>query len=151
MSFFKMLSRRFMAFMSGRNGFDQLSMAILLCSLLLQFVGSLTGLNVILVLSIALYGWALFRIFSKRDPKRAEENQKFLQLTAKPRKYLKLIKLQWKDRKTHRYFICGVCGQMLRSRRYLGDGYYLPFNTERKINYYLKKLDKLGWQNPMPA
>lgn len=33
----------------------------------------------------------------------------------------------------------------------LGDAYYLQFNTERKINYYLKKLDKLGWQNPMPA
>ena len=78
MSFLKMLSRRFMAFMSTRNGFDQLSMAILIGSLLLQIIGSVTGLNVILFLSIALYGWALFRVFSKRNPKRAAENQKFL-------------------------------------------------------------------------
>lgn len=33
----------------------------------------------------------------------------------------------------------------------LGDSYYLQFHTEQKINYYLKKLDKLGWRSPMPA
>ena len=33
----------------------------------------------------------------------------------------------------------------------LGDTYYLQFNTERKISYYLKQLDKLGWQRPIPA
>lgn len=33
----------------------------------------------------------------------------------------------------------------------LGDTYYLQFNTERKIGYYLKQLDKLGWQNPISA
>ena len=33
----------------------------------------------------------------------------------------------------------------------LGENYYSQFNTERKINYYLKKLNKLGWQSPMPA
>ena len=31
----------------------------------------------------------------------------------------------------------------------LGDTYYLQFNTERKISYYLKQLDKLGWQRPI--
>ncbi len=33
----------------------------------------------------------------------------------------------------------------------LGDTYYLQFNTERKIGYYLKQLDKLGWQVPITA
>ena len=33
----------------------------------------------------------------------------------------------------------------------LGESYYLQFNTERKISYYLKKLEKLGWQCPMPV
>ena len=33
----------------------------------------------------------------------------------------------------------------------LSDAYYLQFNTEKKINYYLRKLDKLGWQVPIPA
>ncbi len=121
MSFFKMLSRRFMAFMSGRNGFDQLSMAILIGSLLLQLVGSLTGLNVILFLSIALYGWALFRIFSKRSPNRAAENQKFLAwwtpISTKIRQFILRLKL----RKQYKYFKCPQCGALLRMSRGAGE------------------------------
>ena len=33
----------------------------------------------------------------------------------------------------------------------LGDTYYFHFNTERKNGYYLKQLDKLGWQNQTTA
>ena len=33
----------------------------------------------------------------------------------------------------------------------LGDSFYLQFNTGKKINYYLKKLESLGWQPPIPA
>lgn len=33
----------------------------------------------------------------------------------------------------------------------LGAEYYNQFNTERKINSYLKKLKALGWQPPVPA
>ena len=31
----------------------------------------------------------------------------------------------------------------------LGAEYYNQFNTERKINAYLKKLKALGWQSPV--
>ena len=33
----------------------------------------------------------------------------------------------------------------------LGESYYTQFNTEKKINHYLKKLGELGWQMPLPA
>lgn len=33
----------------------------------------------------------------------------------------------------------------------LGDSFYSQFNTEKKINYYLKKLENLGWQSPITA
>ena len=33
----------------------------------------------------------------------------------------------------------------------LGEDYYNQFNTEKKINPYLKKLQSLGWQPPTPA
>ena len=33
----------------------------------------------------------------------------------------------------------------------LGEDYYNHFNTEKKINHYLKKLKNLGWQPPIPA
>lgn len=32
----------------------------------------------------------------------------------------------------------------------LGESYYTQFNTDRKINHYLKKLGELGWQMPLP-
>lgn len=35
--------------------------------------------------------------------------------------------------------------------RDLGAEYYNQFNTERKINSYLKKLKALGWQPPVTA
>lgn len=33
----------------------------------------------------------------------------------------------------------------------LGEDYYNQFNTEKKINHYLKKLKNLGWQLPIAA
>lgn len=33
----------------------------------------------------------------------------------------------------------------------LGEDYYNQFNTEKKINHYLKKLKNLGWQLPITA
>ena len=37
------------------------------------------------------------------------------------------------------------------SFRDLGEDYYNHFNTEKKINHYLKKLKNLGWQPPITA
>lgn len=31
----------------------------------------------------------------------------------------------------------------------LGENYYSQFNTERKVNHYLKKLEELGWSAPI--
>jgi transposase len=33
----------------------------------------------------------------------------------------------------------------------LGADYYNQFNTEKKINAYLRKLKNLGWEAPSPA
>ena len=121
MSFLRMLSRRFMAFMSTRNGFDQLSLTILVGSLVLQLIGSFTGANVILFLSIALYGYALFRVFSKRNPNRAAENQRFVAwitpIATKVRQFFLRLKL----RKQYKYFKCPQCGALLRMSRGAGE------------------------------
>ena len=33
----------------------------------------------------------------------------------------------------------------------LGENYYCQFNPEKKIDHYLKQLQKMGWQCPIPA
>ena len=100
--------------MRGRNGQDALAWLSYVLALVAFLLYTLLRNYLFYILFLVFTIYALFRSFSKNIPKRYQENQKFLQLTAKPRKRLKLLRLQWKDRKTHRYFICGVCGQMIR-------------------------------------
>ena len=120
MSFFHRLARRFMAFMSGRNGIDQLAFISLVVSLALQLIGSLTGSALLLFLSFSLYGWTLFRVFSRKSYKREEENKKFMgwlfQMNTKTRQFLMRLKL----RKEYKYFKCPQCGALLRLKR--GEG-----------------------------
>ena len=78
MTFFQQIIRRVMAFMSGRNGIDTLAFASLAVSLALQMIGSVTGTGLLLLLSLALYGWTLFRVFSRKTYKRQEENRRFV-------------------------------------------------------------------------
>jgi len=121
MSFLKMLSRRFMAFMSGRNGMDHLSLAILAVSLALQLLGSLTGVGALLLVSLALYAWALFRVFSPKNPKRAQENQRFLAWWTPRYTKLKQWFLRLKLSKQYKYFKCPSCGALLRMSRGSGE------------------------------
>lgn len=121
MSFFKMLGRRLTAFMSGRNGIDQLSIAILLCSLLLQFISSFVGGGLLIYVSLALYAWALFRVFSKQSPKRAAENQKFMAWWTPTFTKVRQFFLRLKLRKQYKYFKCPQCGALLRMSRGAGE------------------------------
>lgn len=45
--------------------------------------------------------------------KRRQENQKYLRLSAKPRRSYELAKKKWSNRKTTKYFRCKNCGQEL--------------------------------------
>ncbi len=112
--FFYRLRQMMSMGMYGRNGQDALAWFFDVLGLIFLVLYMLLKSYLFYILFLICIIYSLFRTFSKNVPKRFQENQKFLQLTAKPQKYLKLMRLQWKDRKTHRYFICGVCGQMLR-------------------------------------
>ena len=120
MSFFHRLGRRFMAFMNGRNGVDHLAFVSLIASLVLQLIGSLTGVGILLLLSLFLYGWALFRVFSRKSYKREEENKKFMawwsNLSTKARQFFLRLKL----RNQYKYFKCPQCKALLRMGR--GEG-----------------------------
>ena len=105
-NFFQRLKGGFRRFMMGRYGTDKLNTAILLtglaASLLAMFI-NLSPVNLILViLSYAMMGWALFRMLSRNTYKRYQEN----------RKYLRLVE-RLKDR-DHRYYDCPRCRQSVR-------------------------------------
>ncbi len=94
-------------FMQGRYGTDKLNTAILiaglLCcvlSMLIPAVGALLTL-----LSYILMGWAIFRMLSRNNYKRYQENRKYL-------RFLERVK----DRE-HKYFDCPRCRQPVRVPR----------------------------------
>ncbi len=120
MSFFRRMGRRFTAWMSRRNGIDQLAFVSLVTSLILQLVGSVTGFGLLVLVSIVLYAWALFRVFSKKSYKREEENKKFTlaweSAKTKTRQYFLRLRLS----RQYKYFKCPQCKTLLRFNR--GEG-----------------------------
>ena len=71
-------------FMYGRNGVDQLSLTIVVGSLVLDLVSMFVAPhhlwlgNALYLVSIAAWAFALFRIFSRNLTKRRSENQRWV-------------------------------------------------------------------------
>jgi DNA-directed RNA polymerase subunit RPC12/RpoP len=101
-------------FFYGRNGFDNMARACNAMAILLLVINIFAQSAVIYFLWVAFFGYSLFRVYSKNIPKRYAENQKYLAVTAAPRRRLKLLPLQWRDRKVSRYYICRSCHQQIR-------------------------------------
>lgn len=105
-------------FMAGRYGSDQLSMALIIFSVLLLFISGLSpGLRVLSYISYVPLILCLLRMFSKNIERRRMENYKFSILISP---VYALIK-NWFDRlkhyNTHKYFKCPNCRQKLRVPR----------------------------------
>lgn len=105
---------RMARFFYGRNGFDNLARACNLAAIVLLIINVFAQSMIIYLLWVVLFGYSVFRVYSKNIPKRYAENQKFLTMTEVPRKYFKLLTLQWRDRSVSRYYICKSCHQQIR-------------------------------------
>ena len=109
---------KFYRFMQGRYGVDQFAkftMGVALVSIVLAIfvnTGSSAG-SLLDMLGLVAIVYTYFRIFSRNISKRAQENQKYLRLSAKPRRSYELGKKKWSNRKTTKYFRCKHCGQEL--------------------------------------
>ena len=121
MSFLQRLKMSLMNFMQGRHGADNLGMFTLLTGLACSLLGSFTGFGILSLLGTALYFVTIFRMFSKNDEKRIEENRKYIELTSgwklKSRQFVKRLK----NSREYRYFRCPECKQLLRLRRGTGE------------------------------
>jgi len=128
-NFMNNLRNRFVRFMYGRYGLDQMGrfmsntlMVMLVISLVLSllFGGTLIG-QVLYYASLILLIWMYFRMFSKNIYKRQLENTKFLELQ---RKYGGTFAKKWahlKQRKTHVFFKCPSCKLKMRTPKGQGE------------------------------
>ncbi|WP_051151066.1 hypothetical protein [Butyrivibrio sp. VCB2006] len=109
-----MISSRMAQFFYGRNGFDNLARFCNAVAIVLLIINIFAQSIVIYFIWVALFGYSVFRIYSKNITKRYAENKKFMQITEGPRKIFKLAILQCRDRNVSRYYICKHCHQQIR-------------------------------------
>lgn len=113
------MREKFIKFMQGRNGVDQLArftMGVALVSIILAIFprnGSALGalLDTIGLLAIV---YTYYRILSKDLQRRYQENQKYLEKTNKIRMRFRKEKNMMEQRKTHHIYTCPGCGQKIR-------------------------------------
>lgn len=94
--------------MRGRNGYDQLGMALVLVSIVcclldlrLRPFGSILGWIAIVA--------AAWRMLSRNIPARQAENARFLALIDKPARQIRRTRTKWQNRKTKAYVRCPHC------------------------------------------
>lgn len=115
------MKEKFIKFMQGRYGIDQLSrftmgaalvMIVLAIFLQRSYAGTLLD-----TVGLLLIVYTYFRIFSKNIQKRYAENQKYLNATGKLRIRIGREKSMMEQRKTHHIYTCPGCGQKIRIPR----------------------------------
>ena len=104
----------FRRFMTGRYGIDQFSIALLVSSILLAIIFYFFPYKFIRVIYLGLIIYTYFRIFSRNINKRYRENYKFMKLWNPVRKKWNQWIIQFKSRKTYKFFKCSFCGQKIR-------------------------------------
>ena len=119
MGVFRKIGNAIARFMYGRNGMDQLNFALMAFVLLVDFVTMLlqrrfAALSLVLYwVSMALWVFVLFRMFSKNLYKRREENGKFMNKVWRFKSRRDGAKARHAD-KDHRYFTCKSCKAICR-------------------------------------
>ena len=108
-------------FMIGRNGADQLSMAMLIAGIVLSLLTSITKLAIFNLLGLVILVLTIFRMFSRNLEKRRAENQKFVNFRANFGTNAKQLTNRLKNMKKYKYFKCPQCGARLRLPRKVGE------------------------------
>lgn len=105
-------AQKMQVWMYGRYGYDELSkfltIAALVCVILSVFIPSLSTVAILLII------WSTYRTYSKNILKRQKERDFYLKIADSVKKFFKLRKNMWHDRKTHCYYKCPTCKSYLR-------------------------------------
>jgi hypothetical protein len=100
--------------MAGRYGTDQLSIALLVLYLVIILVAQLTGFYPLAVAAVVLMVLCFLRMFSRNVNRRYAENQWFLKLWRPVGMWFQRLRMRLKGRKTHRYYHCPGCRNVLK-------------------------------------
>ncbi len=111
------MREKFMRFMQGRNGVDDLSKALNVVILVLLILSIFTGWGFLYAIAFLLIIYMYFRVFSKNIPKRYAENQKYRNFRYDMTIKWNNKKKEWAQRKVYRFYRCPICKQKVRVPR----------------------------------
>lgn len=111
------MKEKFLRFMQGRYGADQLYRVMMIGGMALVILSDLIFRELLLILGWLLIILAFVRLFSKNCSRRYAENQKYLELTGKIRKVFGKQKYVMEQRKDYHIYTCPQCRQKIRMPR----------------------------------
>ncbi|NTU89837.1 MAG: hypothetical protein HGA54_08065, partial [Actinobacteria bacterium] len=115
---FENLARKFQQFMIGRNGFDDLARFGMVIAFLLLIASLFVLRDTLYIAAIVILVYCYWRAFSKSLSKRYKENRAFCDFKRKLTRIYSGLKQRFAARKTygktHRFYTCTKCGQMIR-------------------------------------
>lgn len=114
------LKWKFVQFMYGRYGVDQLIIDSTILIIALQLLQIILRSSSLTILTAAIMIWTFYRTFSKNFTARQAENQKHLKISRPIKSKGKLFMRKIKDSRTHRYRQCQNCETILRLPRKRG-------------------------------
>lgn len=112
---------RVATFMAGRYGADRLYYFLLAICFILIVINLFTNSIIISIIESLLFIYAVYRVMSRNIYKRQQENERFVKIADKPKKFINLQKCKKRDRKTHVYKKCPSCKNNLRLPKQKGE------------------------------
>ncbi len=103
--------------MIGRYGPDQLYFALFITAVIFSILAGITGFSLLTVVSYVLLIYAMFRMLSRNITRRRAENDRFLRVWWPIKIWFKNRLTRVKSGRTHRFFKCPGCRNVLRVPR----------------------------------
>ena len=112
---------RIARYMMGRYGIDRLYYFLMAVCFILIVINLFLNSLLISLLESALIIYAFYRVMSRNIYKRQQENEKFIKLADRPKKFINLQKCKKLDKGTHVYRKCPSCKNNLRLPKEKGE------------------------------
>ena len=112
--FFDNLKYKISYWMQGRYGNDELNLVLSVGFLVLWILSLITKKSFFYLIGLVLLVYSIYRALSRDHLKRSNERLKYLQIVDRIKRYPKLLRQQWDQRKTHAFFRCSQCGVTIR-------------------------------------
>ena len=105
-------------FMYGRNGLDGFTVFLLILNIIIRSIGRFTIPWLFEIISIVIFVFAVYRIFSKNIYQRQKENRKFMNIFNSFVFWFKRNQTLAKERAivkgTHKIYLCPKCKKKLK-------------------------------------